>query len=37
MYVSPSIQNQLIRCIGDWILESVLKEVREALSLLTRQ
>ena len=30
MYVSPSIQNQLIGCIGDWILESVLKEVREA-------
>ena len=28
MYVSPPIQNQLISCIGDWILESVLKEVR---------
>lgn len=30
MYMSPTIQNELISCIGDWILESVLKEVREA-------
>lgn len=29
-YVSPTIQNELVTCIGDWILETLLKEVREA-------
>ena len=30
MYTSPHIQNELISCVGDWILESVLAEVRQA-------
>ena len=28
--MSPTIQNELVTCIGDWILETLLKEVREA-------
>ena len=30
MHISPQIQNELISCVGDWILELVLTEVREA-------
>lgn len=30
MYVSPQIQNELISCVGDWILESVLTDVQQA-------
>ena len=30
MYVSPQIQNELISCIGDWILQRVLTDVQQA-------
>ena len=30
MYISPQIQNEVISCVGDWILESVLTDIRQA-------
>ena len=28
-YQSPRIQNEMLTCVGDWVRENILKEVRE--------
>ena len=30
-YQSPRIQNEMLTCVGDWVRENILKEVREQL------
>ena len=28
-YQSPRIQNEILKCIGDWMREKLLREIRE--------
>ena len=30
-YQSPKIQNEILKCVGDWVRESILEKVREQI------